>query len=353
MLPLLLYAFVLCVNALAGDVFVGSLPIAINELLVLFVTSSLALYCTNTRDFSFSHSLLIIICIILAIELIASIIVAETNPGIIRGLNAIAKEEGDVAIMYEYYKLGILDYSMAHAIPILIPPLICHFKEGSIKNKIVVFSLIFFCLWLAWLSESSTAILLIVLMIFVGVMVDGKATINKQLVIIAVMVVFTIAVMNSEYLLTGVFDVTSSLVGDDTLYSEKVEELRYSILENQATGDLETRMDKYKESLGLIIDNPLFGTNKMPGRHSSLLDKFATLGLVGIIPLVLFFFMYLKKIMTTIPNNRKFYYLECIISAFLMLLFKGMWVWPIFLFLFMVSPCLLVINRDRSNRPFD
>ena len=348
MILLTLYGIILFINALSGDIYVGSITNAINEVMMLFVPSALALYCSVGNSGRFVKWLLIITLVFLLIELVASFIVLESNPGIIRGMYAMVKEEADSAYMFEFYKMGLLDYSMAHAIPILIPSLTCYFKEGGLKTKIFCSLLIAACVFLTWLSESTTAIMLVVLMIFLGLWVNPKHLFRRNGSIIGFMVLLAIFVMSNDTIMMSIFDSADHLVGEESLQTQKIEELRLSYIEDQTTGDLESRMDRYQTSITMFFENPILGTNLMPGRHSSLLDKMATLGLVGFIPLMLFFWYYLKSIWETIIPNRRIYYLECIIAAFLIVLFKGMWVWPIFFFLFMVTPSMLT-KGNRSN----
>ncbi len=339
------YSIVLIINAMSGDIYIGATTNAINELMMVFVPSSIALYCITGEGRQFVKALVFISFGALLVEMVASFIVLDRYPGIIRNLYSMAKEE-EMSLMYEYYKLGIMDYHMAHALPLLIPPLICRFKESGLTGKIVFATLVLACIILTWLSESSTALLLILLMVFLGLLVSVNDSLKKQVTIISIMVFFTIVLLSSEFVLTSVFDLAKAFVGNSPNYLDRLEELRLSLLENQATGDLEGRFVKYRLSLDLFGGNILFGSNLMPGRHSALLDKLASLGLVGFIPLILFFYFQIKVIWRGITANRRIYYLECVIAAFLMLLFKGMWVWPIFLFLFLLAPGLLTMG-DR------
>lgn len=349
MFPLVVYALIVCLNAISGDAFVGSTTNAINEVMMLFVPSALALYCTTDSGTSFSKWLFRVTWLFLLIELVSSFIVLETQPGIIRGMHAMARDESDPAYMFAFYRLGLLDYSMAHAIPILIPPLICYFKEGSTRTKILCSLLIAMCFFLTWIAESTTAIMLTILMIVLGLWVNTKASFGKNTRIIGFMVILSIVVMSSDTIMMGLLDTASYLVGDESSQTDKIDELRMSLVEGQTTGDLGSRMDLYQTSIKQFLGSPIIGTNLQPGRHSSLLDKLATLGLVGFIPLALFFWYYLKSIWKSIRPQRRIYYLECVTAAFLMLLFKGMWVWPIFLFLFMVTPSMLMQDVGRNN----
>lgn len=347
-IALFLYSLVVVLNAMSGDLYIGSPANAIYDMMMLFVSSSLAFYCTVNGNLRFVKVLITITFIALLFEMVASFIVLEVNPGLIRGLYSMAKQEGDVSLMYEYYRMGIMDYNMAHALPLLIPSLICRYKEGRVKEKVLFALLIAVCILLTWLSESATALMLILLMVFLGVLVSAKASFRKQAIIITIMSLLTVALLSNDFVLGGIFDTAEVIVGDESIYAEKIEELRLSFMEDQTIGDMEGRFDRYGQSARLFFDNIFLGSNQMPGRHSSLLDKLGTLGLIGFIPLMLFFINQIKAIWRTIVPSRRVYYLECVIAAFLMLLFKGMWVWPIFFFLFMLAPSLLIMPQTEK-----
>lgn len=350
LIALLLYWIVLVINAEFGDEYIQSVPSAIYELLVLYVSSSLLFYSIGDgkrTQKKIVRSLLYITFVGLLIESVASFFILETNPGMIRGLYLASLEENDPEFMYGFYKMGMMDYSMGHAIPILVPPLFCYLREGVRKVRWISILLLIICAFLVWLSDSSTALLLVVMMFVLGIFVKGNALSRNNKVIIFFVLLVSVIILFSDSLMSRIFDIAFRLVGQDTLYSDRLEELQLSSMEGQTTGDLKSRIDLYSESIDMFFSNIVFGSNQMPGRHSGILDRLATTGLVGFIPLMFFFLYSLRSVWKLIPQNRRIYYLECIIAAFLMLFFKSMWVWPVFLYLFVISPCILVLNQDK------
>lgn len=347
-LSLLVYEVVVIINSLSGDTYFGSWTTAIHEALILFVPSSLALYCTRGGDMKFVKTLLLITFIALTSEMVASFIVLEANPGIVRGLYLQSQEEGGINFMYSFYKMGILDYFMGHAIPILIAPLFCLYKEAPRKNKPIYIFIIVVCIVLTWLSESATAILLMVLMVLLGIIINSRHSFKSNVIIISIAMLIA-AVMLSSVVMSGILDFFIRLLGDDSILGERLAELQLSLYEDQLTGDLQARIDLYGQSLGFFSNgNILFGGNDMPGRHSGLLDRLAALGLIGFIPLLLFLYFSLKVVWNSLTDNHKIYYLQSILGAILMLFFKSAWVWPIFFALYILSPSLLVVNTNEK-----
>lgn len=348
-IALFIYLIVLIVNAVAGDAYTDSISTAIYNILLLFVPFSLALYCVGSSSVKYVRVLVFLTFILLLIEFVASLIIFETNPGMIRGAHGLSLEEGNADILYNYYKLGMMDFTMAHAIPILIPPLFCCFKEGSRRIKWISLILIIVCVILVWMSESSTAVLLTLMVLILGLLVNKNASFKKNVFIILITIAVTVIIMTNNTIMSGIFNFSRYLIGDESLYIDRLDELELSLMGGQASGDLGSRMDLYGKSIDMFTSNILFGSNQMPGRHSGILDRLATLGVVGVFPLIVFFIYSLKAIISAVPQDRRIYYLECIVVSFLMLLFKAMWLWPIFLFLYVISPCMLILLQDKNS----
>ena len=346
-LALVIYGIVVILNSLIGDAYFESWTSAIYEFLVLFVPSSLALYCTKSQDNKFVSVLVKVTIIALVFEMIASYLVMNTNEGIVRGLYLRSQNEGGLDFIYSYFRLGILDYFMGHAVPILIAPLFCLYKESSRINKTICFFLILVCVVLTWMTESATAILLMLLMLLLGLIVNQNRTFKTNIIVVSITMLIAAGIM-SNVVMSGVFDYLIALLGDDSILGERLAELQLSLYEDQLTGDLEARVDLYNKSMDSLSGvNLLFGSNAMPGRHSGFLDRFAVLGLVGFVPLLFFLYYSLKSIWDSLPDNRSIYFLQCILAAFLLLFFKGAWVWPLFFILYIVTPSLLVIKPHK------
>ena len=348
-LALVLYGCIIILHIISGDVFFGSTSSAIYECLILFVPSSIALYCTKSGNLKFLRALAYLTMIALAFEFVASLIVLQTNPGMIRSLAGISAIEGDSQLAYEFYKLGLMDYSMGHAIPILIPTLFCLFKENKGWRKWSSLILIIGSVVLVWFSESSTALLLTMIVLVMGLVVNKKASIRMNLFLLLIVFFFSLFLISDDGFALNFFSTINSLIGEESFLVEKLEELQLSFIDNQTTGDLGSRMDLYRQSIDMFFSNILWGSSSMPGHHSGILDRFATLGFAGVLPLSYFFYISIKTIFKSIPRDRWIYYLECILAAFLMLLFKAMWLWPVFLFLFVISPCVLLIKQNGES----
>jgi len=65
-----------------------------------------------------------------------------------------------------------------------------------------------------------------------------------------------------------------------TEYSEKVEDIKYTLEYGNVTGSIETRWERYTRSIELFFQHPILGTLTFDdvGKHSSFLDTFAQYG---------------------------------------------------------------------------
>lgn len=349
---LLFYLVVLFLNAKMGDVLIPTTQIAIVEVLFLYVPSAVALWCFSEENISFIKTVLIVSLALFAIEAVSSLIILQVEPMIIRSLYKIATDEGDTRIMYEYYRTGLMDYSMAHAIPILIPPLFYAYKKvaSTVKTKIFLLTSIAGCVFLTWLSDSTTALMLAVLFLVIGFMtnVSDIQSNFRKLIIIGIIVLPFAA---SDDVQLAVLDAAETVLGSESVFADKIEEFRYSIEnEGNMTGDMQGRVDRYNKSLDMFFTNPLWGTNTKPGNHASLIDRLGAFGLLGFIPLMLFFWYSLKHISTYLPADSLVFFIQGILAAMVMLGTKGMWNWSMFYNLFILLPFIIYYTNEKYHK---
>ena len=255
------------------------------------------------------------------------------------------QEEG-ISEVYRLYGLGLADYGMCHALPMMIPALFFVLKnKATAANRWMCIVGIVVCVLLSWMSESTTALLLSTMTLIFGFMTNSRSSKSGLILVFVLFIPFII----SEQLQIGVLDLLNSLLGEDTTFSEKIFEMKYSIIHDEMTGDMGSRMEKYSTSLNLFFEHPLFGSSGIVGMHSAILDRLATFGLFGFIPLALYFFLFLKKIyIQYIPDKGKLFYLESVLAGLIMLLAKNMWLWVMFYFMFIIIPFMFVYDFKKK-----
>lgn len=346
------YAIVVFVNAILGDAVMSSIPIAIVEVLFLYVPTSLTAWAFSSSCIDFVKKLLIISICFYLIELVCSFILVSVEPGIIRRLYYMSVLESNRGLRYVYYKMGLLDYSMAHAMPMLIPALFYAYKSDGLKHqkrlRLFVAFLIIVCVLLTWLSDSTTALMISVLCCVLGLLTNTsglKNNITKMLIVLCL----TVPVILSDDVQLIILDTSESILGSESAFADKIDEFRYSIMNDDLTGDMQGRVDRYSKSLTYFIQSPIWGTNQEPGNHAALLDRLAVLGLLGFIPLLLFFKHSVKNTTPYLSSDSIPFYYEGLLAGLLMLLVKGMWVWPMFFVMFLLLPFILYFVDHKQD----
>lgn len=344
---LYLYFIILYFNKMSGDVVYSSLPNLIYEVLQYLVPASMFYYMTKTSDMKFAklivNSLLIIVCI----ESVASFVINSRTPNIIRELEALTRLEGDTQFTYNFYKLGLANYSFCHALPILIPPLICWIKDNSISKKLILWCVLALICLLVYISASSTAILLMALMLVVGFLTSVTNTSRNSKTLIAIFLVFAPLLFSQQLQLTTI-DTVTEFLPQDSYITQKMESIRNSIEYEKSEGDVDNRVVRYTRSFNSFIEHPFLGSNDSNGEHSAFLDRLANLGLIGISPLFVFFILQFVATIKSIPDKYKLFYYEGITAALLIFLLKAVSLVPILLMSLVVLPFMFVTIPNRK-----
>lgn len=330
----------------SGSQMFSSYPIAIYEVLILFVAVFLSLSIISVNNQRFIKITLFVTFVFLIIDTIGSYFLLKQYPSAIRTAHVLIQEEGASA-GYALFKFGLADYGFCHGLPILVPPLFYLFKTYNIKKGLrwLFVIAIALCSALVWMSESTTALILIVVLIILGFM----TTPSKNSISVIVLIVLVIPFIISDALQLSVLGAIGSLFESDSPVSERIFELEHSIILEEQTGDLEGRMNRYSTSLEMFYSSPLWGASSMPGRHSGLLDRLGVLGLIGFVPLSMLIIGFFRKIYCNIPKSARAFFVEAVISGIAMTLSKSMWGWPMLFCMFVIMPFLFICNFDKAK----
>ncbi len=322
-----------------------SVQFAVCDIFMLFVAAFLPLYVISQNDQRFIKTIVYGTFIMLVVECVSSFFVTQTIPGAIRNMHTMLQEEGATEV-YRLYRMGVADYGLCHAVPCLIPPLFYLLRTNSSKKlRTICIVTIAECVLLTWLSEATTALLLAILMLVLAFL-TSKGRNESSVIISMIFIPFLISDTLQLLLLDGL----DSILGNDTIFSVKTAEMRHSIMHGENMGDLAGRMDRYGHSFNMFFSSPLWGSNGEVGRHSALLDRLATFGLLGFIPLIMFFTTYFKRINHLIPRQARIFFTESILAGTATLIAKGMWLWPIFFCVCVVTPFMLIVNINKQDK---
>jgi hypothetical protein len=267
----------------------------------------------------------------LLITLLATTTIVQINPNAVRTIgfgNAEGESENALADMYS--RMGMITYSMAHILPVIVCVLTLQAIDASKKIVKILFGLvIFFAIYVMYSATIATALLctvIAILLIIVYIIAKGNTRRFVFLSIIAMVLLF----------MTGglIGMLTEALQGSNNAFNEKLQDIIYSIQEGNVTGQLEGREDHWKTTFNAIAKNPLFGGAEGPtdtGRHMLFFDYWAWYGLFSLI-LFASWWGELKRMKRILSTNLWGKYLLCLLPALIMVLTKGPHFLPAYFF---------------------
>lgn len=346
---LMLYSIIVVINALLGDVFWNGSGQSIFELSLLLAPSIMTWYAFKEHDECFMKAVLIVFFTIVIFETIISYVANTQFPEIIRSLNSMKIEGLSSENAYYYYRLGVANYDIGHALPALIPLLVMGIKMSARngKKRWLCLLLLAFSLLLIYLTFSTTSLILAIFGLLVAVFSKkGSLESNRTLIIISILF---IPFLLSDTFLVGTMKSIDKFVDQEGSLHSKIVDMQESIQYGESTGDVSARGEKYDQSLGLFITSPLTGTNEKVGGHSSLMDRMATLGLIGFIPYILFLFYQLRFGKNTISSTYRIFYTESAMIGIVMLALKDADSWELFFTLFTLVPFLSYLLSNSSD----
>ena len=340
------YIGVVFINSIAGDVYFANWIAAANELFIWIVPPAILYYAINNHQ-KFSMVLLLCIAFILLFEGFSTLSMDLVYPGVVRRVVIQFVIERDYSVFYPYYRLGMASYSFTHAIAILIPPLLYVLKDKTNKNIIRVFTalLLIMCLFLVYLSGSTTALILGVMALILSLLSrEGDMSRNRSIVFIVTIIALPFAL--SDTILTDFLNFLDNIFAG-THFSSKVTDFIDLAETGNASGDIAARESLYLKSIEQWTQNPLLGSNDRPGHHSAIFDRLSSLGLVGSIPLLCFLFSQIKYTINKISNKARIYYYEGLYVGLALLFLKDSDDWETFLMLFLVMPLIIYVNDSN------
>ena len=251
-----------------------------------------------------------------------------------------------------YYKMGVCDYCMPHALPALIAPIVLWLKakdfRRSVKGLIIIF--LFFLLLLVWTSGATTPFLVAVFALLVSSIINQRKSIKNNVATLLFISIMALPFTFDEVQLSIVHTLESIIPEDNANYG-KLKDYEETKFGNKTTSDASYRGELYNQSFSTFMDNIFLGTNskKEIGEHSIFFDRLAMLGIVGITPfLLVFFFLFRYMYRKTIPNQRLFI-LVGIISFLVIFFLKNMLGTWMYAAVFVMLPIMIDYKKLISN----
>ena len=157
---LVAHIFVITFDFYVGDVYYSSSRMIIKEATMLFFPLGMYYCLRKYYDRSLFHLMFIVFGIFFIESTIIAAIANYQYPGIIRYMASAENLEEMSQVLLPFQKLGISDYAMPHALPVLIPGLVYGVRNAGGFYKRVCIALIVTAFVLAYVSNSSTALIM-------------------------------------------------------------------------------------------------------------------------------------------------------------------------------------------------
>lgn len=347
---LALYGFVIILNFLLGDAYFNSAITILFEIFQLIFCGGLCYFLIiNNADYKLNKRILIIGAFVIVFTSIGTYIADQMFPEIVRTL--VVYENIGVSVA-PYYRMGVCEYNMPHALPILIAPLIMWLKSKDVKGgiKLLCFLVLAFSLLLVLTSAATTPLILSLFAIVCSLLTNPHKTLKSNLTILVVVALVSLPALNKDVQL-GLVHVFKSIIPEDNSNQSKLNDFESAILYGESSGDMAEREDLYSKSFSSFMDNIIIGTNSGDlGGHSIIMDRLGTTGLVGAIPYLLFIWFLLKSVYIRIPQGNRIFFLIgtlCFVATIATKNVGGMWMW---IALCVFLPLMLLPQIDQINK---
>lgn len=283
---------------------------------------------------------IIIICSLLTIP------AANLNQSIVRDVSSSSDRVGFL-LQREYQKMGILGYGLVHSIPVLFPVLIYLYKNNN-KYKMLYLFCILILFFTILKASFGTVLLISSLIIPLSIIINTN---NKKNILLFIFLSSITLIMLSSNLIIDVLDQLKSLFnGSETIF-KKIDDIQISIKLGKEVGQVGNRSELYNMSWKTFFENPIYGSMDYTGggEHSFIADFLAWFGLIGTVPLFIYFFLIIKRTITSINTSMRNYYYLCLVPFIIQSFLKGTPFLEQIIFLLIVVPGLFYINYQQNQ----
>jgi uncharacterized protein YxeA len=345
---LLLYSLVLIFNFLSGDE-VYVLGFTLTEITFYFIPASLFLIYMRNNDIKNVRTITLVSMLIIIITSIFTFKNAIDNPGIVRSVVG-AQATEDYTHIIEQYRKGIASYGMPHAFPFIVPPFIYVLKNKDFSFKLRIFALLMVIIGglMVFYTESTGALVILLFSIIMSLIIT-ESSLKKNIIRLVLLGVVALLFLNTQTLIS-VLDFFGAET-ETMAYYGKIEDAMTMLETGKSVGQIATRQELHNMSLTAFLNHPLLGTNKGSdiGGHAYFMDRAGLLGLVGFIPLFLFFYYQIKTTYKNLSDSIRMYYLIGVVACIILGFQKNMAGFEYWLYLFFLLPALCLLIGSKLN----
>lgn len=344
---LFFYSSIIIFNYLNGDDYFNELPQVLNEVAMLFFTSLLSSYLLKFKDWKARKRTVNCFSFVIIMAVIGTILAEQITPGAIRMVVGLNNSNADPSLYIKYYRLGMSNFYLPHALPAVLPVLIAGLKTDWVdkRYKTSIAILLVSCLLIIWFSGAATALIASFFIVLVALFTKVDSFKNNKTAFIPIGV-FLLVFINKDYLIIALQWIIDLMSGEGAAdsFADHLFVVMQFFDTGEVGGDLGKRSDVYDQTLHAFLNNPMFGaTTEKLGHHSALLDRLAALGIIGFTPYFLFLFFQISYTYKHIPKFYRLFYIESLIAVGFVLATKNMSCVEMWVCLFLIAPMLLLM----------
>lgn len=216
--------------------------------------------------------------------------------------------------------MGLISYSILHGMPSLIPIFVYKIKNSRGKQMFLWLFLLVIISYLIFISNFGTILFISLIIIPVSFLIS-----TKRFKITIILLVISLLVLTNDSIILYTIDTLSPFYAD-TAIENKLIDIKASIKYGSQIGEVGGRGELYKQSFESFISNPIIGTTEYEkaGGHAYIIDFMAWFGLLGTIPLIIFYILFIKEIMARLKSKQKRMFFSISFSVYIVLAFtKG------------------------------
>lgn len=215
---------------------------------------------------------------------------------------------------------SFINFTLLHVYVFLIPVVYyCYIKINGLY-KYLSLVLLLLLVYVVYKSSITTCLIIGIVSLLLSISLSSK---NNQ------RTVFFITVLSATFIVfyySGVF--VSILKGilpyfEGSAVEPKIEDALFLLSTGESSGSIAGREDLHQRSWDSFFSNILIGGG-VSGGHSSLIDRLATMGLIGFIPYFMVYFSIIKQWVKRFDRFGKRYYYVGVLSVVVILYSKGL-----------------------------
>ena len=239
---------------------------------------------------------------------------------------------------------GLPTYSLMHAYTLFLAPVCYAVKSFHGYRRIMsIAALIVLCI-VIYSTFVTTSLIMMLVILLVVLTYNGKVNSMFFYLFLAAILFF----LYEEGFFVKLIDSIYPLF-EDTAVEGKLNDFRASMVGGEIVGDnITTRSNLHTISWNSFITNPLWGTSVVGG-HSSILDRFGGMGILGGLPYMMIFVSFYKMVRKMLQGTSTTpVFFISFLSGMVFLYEKGIWdggSWQ--MFMVMMPMALLICGKSR------